>query len=170
MDFASQDLAGMTFPEIAVWKTVKLGLHKSPDEYRKALKKADCKISFWADSILDGISCSQQETEVDLVIPSVEELCFVDGAYHDAVCAKGIEMGLELCPAEVGPALRLSYKDQPRGELLSIAMEAITDSDGYSVIFSVFRDVDPLWLDGSLGPPEFFWRANVRFVFLRRRS
>ena len=61
---------------------------------------------------------------------SVKELGFNDGAYYKDICTKALELGLELCPAEVGPALRLVYKDQSRGEWLRIAMEAITGSDG----------------------------------------
>ena len=59
------------------------------------------------------------------------------------------------------------YKDQPRGEWLRIAMEAITGSDGDRFILAV-RVNDGVWLDGDYGHPEFFWEADGRFVFLRR--
>ncbi|MDE2021753.1 MAG: hypothetical protein KGI71_02415 [Patescibacteria group bacterium] len=155
--------------DMTVWKTIKLGTCKSPDEYRKALKKAGRRIGDWGNDILGKTDCAQEETEVDLVVLSVKELGFENGAQYKDICAKGVEMGLELCHAEVGPALRLAYGDQPRGEWLRIAMEAITDSDGNRDIFAVGHDIDRLWLYGNYGHPESFWNADYRFVFLRRK-
>jgi hypothetical protein len=64
-----------------------------------------------------GLDVSVKETSI----------CIVDdtGSY---ACA--LELGLELCPAEVGPVLRLAYKDQPLSGWLIIAMNVITVSVG----------------------------------------
>ena len=62
------------------------------------------------------------------MVLSVLELGFYRSAKYKDLCAKAPELGLQLCAAEVGPALRLSYQDQPGGERLRIAMKAITDS------------------------------------------
>ena len=78
------------------------------------------------------------------------------------------ELGLELCPAEVGPQLRLQYADQPRGEWLLIAMEPITDSVGDPRIFDVELGDFGRWLDGLCGDPDGFWFGSGRFVFVRR--
>ena len=155
--------------KLSVLKTIKLGACKTPDEYRKALEEAAYRIGDWGNDILDKTACAQEETEVDLVALSVKELGFNDGAYYKDICTKALELGFELCPAEVGPALRLVYKDQSRGEWLRIAMEAITGSDGDRFIFAVHVN-DGLWLDGDCGRPEFFWEADGRFVFLRRKA
>ncbi len=37
-------------------------------------------------------------------------------------------VGLGLCPAEVGPQLRLDYGNQPLGEALDIAMEPVAET------------------------------------------
>ena len=152
--------------KFAIWRTIKLGTCKTPDEYRTALKKARYRIGDWGNDILGKTSCSQDETKVDLVVLSIKELGFNKGAYYESICAKTLQLGLELCPAEVGPALRLSYKEQPRGEWLHIAMEAITDSDGDPRIFAVIYDSGKLWLDADDGYPEIFWGADDRFVFV----
>jgi hypothetical protein len=155
--------------EMPVWKTVKLGLHKSPDDYRAAIKKAKQKIGDWGDDILGRITCSQEETEVDLVVLSVGDLGFKDGARYADICAKAVELGLELCPAEVGPALRLQYPDQPRGEWVLVAIEAITDRYGDRNIFDVAHVSGELWLRGDSGHPDSFWVADDRFAFVRRK-
>jgi hypothetical protein len=157
--------------DFAIWKTAKLGTCKTADDYRKALKKARYGINIWANEILNkaAFTFTQQETEVDLVVLSVGELGFKDGAHYNDICARAVEMGLELCPAEVGPTLRLAYADQPKNECLRIATEAIIDSDGYLFIFAVEHVDGELWLRGYFGHPASFWYAVHRFVFVRRK-
>jgi hypothetical protein len=104
--------------KLSVLKTIKLGACKTSEEYRKALEEAAYRVGDWGNDILGKTACAQEETEVDLVAPSVKELGFNDGAYYKEICTKALELGLELCAAEVGPALRLVYKDQSRGEWL----------------------------------------------------
>jgi hypothetical protein len=163
-----QDLKPRTPPDFPIWKTVKLGMCKSPDEYRKAFKQARISIGDWGNDILDRISCSQQEVEVNLAVPSVFELGFNRRAKFKDLCAKALELGLQLCPAEVGPALRLSYKDQPGDERLRIAMNAITDSYGYyDSIFEVMHEEGELWLGGNCGEPDICRSVRSRFVFVR---
>lgn len=156
-----------TFP---VWKTVKLGLHKTAGEYGKAVKSAR-RVSDWANDILGQpqFTCVAEETDADLVVLSVAELGFKDGSRYDAICARAKELGLDLCPAEVGPVLRLAYADQPYGEWLIIAMEAIAGSSGDRRVFAVEHGSGGFWLHGDNGRPGYFWRASRRFVFLRRK-
>jgi len=164
-------LVPATKRELKVWKTVKLGVHKTADGYREALKKAGRKIGDWANDILGKpqFTCAQEETDVDLVMLTVAELGFKDGARYADICARALSWGLELCPAEVGPALRLQYGDQPRDEWVRVGMEAITDSDGYLSIFAVFCGNVGLWLDGFDGHPDSVCSAVNRFVFVRRK-
>ncbi len=153
-----------------VWKTITLGAHQSPAEYRQALKASGCRIGDYADQILDKVKVSETETHVDLVVKTVAELDFKNGARRDAIYARAEELGLELCPAEVGPALRLAYQDQPYGEWLRIAMEPISASDSNLLVFGVVHDGDGRWLDGNYGIPGSFWRAGSRWVFVASRK
>ena len=161
-----------TTQDFPIWKTIKLGMCKSPDEYRKEFKQARISIGDWGNHILDRISCLQDEIEVNLVVLSVFELGFNRSAKYKDLCAKALELGLQLCPAEVGPALRLSYKDQPGGERLRIAMKAITDSYCDSIFEVVHEeelvyDEDELWLGGNCGVPDICRSVRSRFVFVR---
>ena len=154
-----------------VWKTIKLGTHKNVDTLKKALTEASFRIGDWANDILgkEAFKIAATEEEIDLVTVTVAELGFKDGAKYSAICERGLQLGLELCPNEVGPQLRLQYKDQPKGEWLRIAMEAITDSDGYLFIFAVGYDRGELWLFGYFGHPGRVYFADDRFVFVRRK-
>lgn len=174
---ADKFLAGelvVSFPA-RVWKTwrkVKLGTGlKTVDDFRKAIKQAGMKIGDWGNDILGKpvFTVSPEEVEVDLINVSVAELGFKDGATYKDICVRARELGLELCPNEVGPQLRLQYKDQPKGEWLLVAMEAISGSLGRLRVFGVGHDGGVRWFCGDDGHPDGFWRADDRFLFLRRK-
>ena len=154
------------------WKTIKLGTGlKSADNFRVTIKQVGMRISGWANDILgkSAFETSPCEGEIELVVASVAELGFKDGATLKNIYLRAKELGLDICPPEVGPQLRLQYTDQPNGEWLVIAMEPITDSDGYLSLFIVAHDDDERWLGASHGNPGRFWLGSYRFVFLRRK-
>jgi len=177
MDGVRRFLSGDTIVTVAervfpAWKTITLGTSlRTADEFRGALKSNGFHIGDWGNDILDkpAFTTAPKETEVDLVVVSVAELGFKNGATRLEIYERSQELGLELCPAEVGPQLRLQYKDQPRGEWLLIGMEPITDSDGHPSVFSVECGDDGLWLGGNHGHPGSFWPCPNRWVFLRRK-
>jgi hypothetical protein len=71
---------------------------------------------------------------------------------------RGNQKGLELCPPDVGPQLRLDYSDQPPGECVYVAMKPITTSDGEPRIFVVAHNSDGLSLDAVRARPDDKWR------------
>ncbi len=159
-------------PEFKVFKTIKLGTAlKTAEDFRRALKKSGFRTTDWGNDILDNsvFAVVAEETEVDLVVVSVAEMGFRDRACRRDIYKKAQKLGLEICPPEVGPQLRLQYKNQPRDEWLLVAMEFITDSGGDLRGFSVGHDGLGLWLDGRYGGPGDFWRGHVRWVFVRRK-
>ncbi|MEN9881527.1 MAG: hypothetical protein RLZZ308_710 [Candidatus Parcubacteria bacterium] len=154
------------------WKTIKLGNGlQTADDFRKAVKSAGMKIDDWANDILGkpAFTATTSKTEVELVVASVAELGFKDGATRKDIYVRAQEFGLDLCPPEVGPYLRLQYTDQPKGEWLIIAMEPITDLDGNLSLFFVTHDGGERWLSAVNGYPHSFWSGYHRFVFLRRK-
>ena len=154
-----------------VWKTITLGLHESSGGYRKALRSHKCQVSNWACTILDDptFTCATQALEVDLVIVFVARLGFRGGASLSDIYTRAQERGLELCPPEVGPALRLAYKNQQHGEQLTIAMNAIGDRSDISRVFRIERGEYP-WLHSVLGATHLYWRSDDRFVFVKPRK
>jgi hypothetical protein len=83
------------------------------------------------------------------------------------IYARAVSLGFELCPAEVGPALRLQYLDQPLGEFLLIAMNPVARYTGELVRFSLASAGVGLLLDGNIGDPGTTVPGAVRFVFVR---
>lgn len=148
---------------------IKLGSHENAAALRKALQASGCRIGKWGNDILDQVTVSPTQTEVDLVVVTAANLYFKDGATRMGIYERAMALGLDLCPHEVGPQLRLQYQDQPQNEWLYIAMEPILDSDGYRGIFRVGHEHGELWLDGNFGNPHNFWHSFSSWVFLRRR-
>src|SRR5262245_27441719 len=79
-------------------------------------------------------------------------------------------LGFELCPAEVGPALRLNYLDQPLGEFLHIAMKPVARYTGELVTFVVGGGGAGLLLVGANGDPDVMQPGPLQFVFVRPRG
>ena len=163
-----------------IWKTIQLGGYKDADAFRKAIKQAKMKISDYADDILGkpAFKVSSEKIEIILARKTVTELGFSNGATYKTICESvvgkttiidGVEYEITLCPNEVGPQLRLQYANQPKGEWLRIAMEAITDSSGDRRLFRVEQSVDGLWLDCSNGNGDNFWDGYYAFVFCLRK-
>lgn len=157
----------LAIAECPLWKTIKLGTH-SVDELRQALIKADFKVGVWADDILGWISIAPEPTEVELVVVTVAGLGFHDGATRQEIYEKALSLGLHVCPSEVGPQLRLQYPDQPRHELLLVAMKPISDSNGRVIVFRVEHTSGSLWVNASYCAPVRFWSGNNRWVFCRK--
>ena len=158
--------------DLKIFKTINLrtGL-KTADDFRKSLRDSGNKVSSGANGILgnSAFTVAVKKIKIDLAIKSVDELGFKDGATRQRIYGRANELGLDLCPAEVGPQLRLQYKDQPEEEHLIVAMNPIADSGGALELFSVKRNDSGLWLDGYFFNPGNIWYAHYRFVFARRK-
>ncbi len=158
-------------PAFKTWKVIKLGVRKNTKEYRKAIKAKEQKISIWANNILGkpAFNVSATEKEISLVNLSVVELGFKNGATYRGICERAKNLGLDLCPAEVGPALREQYTDQLKDECVIVAMEPIIVSGDGLNIFSVGRGEGDAWLDIYCGTPCNFFAGFYRFVFRLRK-
>ncbi len=160
-----------------VWKTVKLGTWSLSKQGRlsklkNAIKKAGFKISAWTDDVLNNITLRIIKTEVDLILVSVRELGFKDGAGYKEICHKALEFNLDLCPAEVGLQLRLQYPNQPKDECIRVAMEPIkcSDFDLRILKLAMRHDGDELGLFVDSGFPDCYCPADDHFVFIRRKK
>ena len=117
-----------------------------------------------------NFSTSKRLESLDLVELRVGDLGFLGGATTQDIYYRARKLGLQLCPAEVGPHYRLTHLDQTLNAWKYIAMEPITGSDGGPGVFRVGRSADGLWLGDYWAYPGIRWDAGGRFVFFRSRK
>jgi hypothetical protein len=166
--------------DFAIWKTIKLGVFVTAMAYTSALRRGEfLHADERCQRILRKVRCAQKETELDLVLLKLEDILTVYNfdkpfANIEDICTGGLILGLRLCPAEVGPALRLAYREKPQEyPWLFIAMECIRDPiDHYPRIFCVSGHNEKLWLEERLSPSRSIWTTErpERFVFVKPRK
>jgi hypothetical protein len=151
-----------------VWRTITLGSYKGVDAYRDALDIAKIKIGDSADEVLGrpAFPYARTQTGVELAVLSAADLGVEsDRASLAEVYQRARQAGLELCPAEVGPQLRLDYRNQPLGEALDIAMDPVATYGGEPTILTLANWGTGLLLIGRDGRPESTVFRKSRFVF-----
>ena len=156
-----------SFPEGKIRKFETTIGGKTAEQLERELKEKKINISGNAEYMVksEKFSTLNNQEQITLVRLKVRDLGFKNGATTDEIYIKAKELGLELCPAEVGPNLRLQYMDQPSGEWLYIAMKQITGRGGGPDVFGLGRDDVGLWLDDSWAKPGSRWFPGRGFVF-----
>ena len=166
-------LGGKTTAEIAIWQTATLGTYKTIDALRDALDAKRIHIGDRADEILgrSAFNLSKIRRDARLVVLAVSELGFEEeGASPVDIYARARQRGFELCPAELGPQLRLQYLNQPLGEFLHIAMAPIALYGGEPADFTVANGGARLILIAGYAGPNFIMPSTMRFVSIGRAS
>jgi hypothetical protein len=153
---------------------------KDADGFRKSMRDKGIHIGRYADDALNNPAfiVATKETKLKLVIRSVLELGFKKGANLEQIYARAKQLGLDICPAEVGPQLRLQYIYQPGDEWLVIAMEPIIEKDGRPGVFAVINNTNNpkrimglglymLCVFNSEDGKDDKWGPNDHFAFRR---
>jgi len=153
-------------PAWPTWKTIHLGTHKSAKDLRQALVDDEyIRVTPEGDDLLKQVKVASKPTEVDIVVVTVAELGFPNGANRAQIYKKALSLGLRLCPAEVGPQLRLQYMDQPIWEYIIVGMEPMTFFDGRLWVFGVVNGPIGRGLYSYDGFASRFWSGRYRWVF-----
>lgn len=144
---------------------------KSEGELEKELAQRDIQISGYARDMMrnKAFTTFKDPTTIRLVRLPVRDLDTEKDRLTTAeVFRAADELGLDKCPAEVGPHYRIQYADQPMHEWLYMGMEPIADSDGGPRVFHLERYDDGLWLDDRFTAPSYEWGPAYGFVFSLR--
>ena len=107
----------------------------------------------------------RMKSDLELVLLSAADLGVESESSLADVYKRARQVGLELCPAEVGPQLRLDYRNQPLGEALDIAMEPVATYSGDPTILTLVNWGTGLVLIGRDGRSESRVNRISRFVF-----
>ncbi|MEK9175711.1 MAG: hypothetical protein AAB795_03950 [Patescibacteria group bacterium] len=158
-----------SFPEGKIQKMIAEIGGKTADQLIQELKDKHINISKNAEHMLHSKDFT--------TLPSTEQAIFIRLHIKDLGCKKEYptteeiyeraeELGLELCPAETGPQLRLQ---SPTTNWMLVAMKQITDRDGYPDVFNLHRDANGLWLDDNWAESTDKWLPDNEFVFRFRK-
>ena len=139
----------------------------SPKSAEEAMERKNIYRSDWGKDILYKTEFSQEKQNYDLVRFTVSQLGFPSGATTQEIYDKAEKLGLELCPAEVGPHLRLQY---PGKEWMLIAMKQITGRRDCPCVFTLDTGGAQLGLYGYGAEPGHRWDADDKFVFRFRKK
>lgn len=114
------------------------------------------------------------------VVVTVAELGLSDGGTFDAIVARAAERGLQLCPLELAPHLRLALLDQPEGAIgrpvtehrappgsLTVASAPLCDDEAVPKGFYLRRIEGVLWLRGYQSWSGHVWNSDDVFVFVK---
>jgi hypothetical protein len=130
----------------------------------------------------DKFTTSDTKYSLQTVELNVGGIGFPDGATTAQIFKRAIELGLELCPLELGPHLRLEFLNQPEGYSgntlqrhqapsgsITIASEILTEDDDFPKGFYLRRINGVLWLRGYIADHLHVWNPDDHFIFCQTK-
>jgi hypothetical protein len=109
---------------------------------------------------------------------TVQDLDFPQGATTAEIVERANALGLGLCPIELGPHLRLQYRDQAEGYWgqpqrihqapsgsLTIISEPLSEEEDFPKGFYLRRIQGVLWLRGYRSGAEHVWEPDDHLIF-----
>jgi hypothetical protein len=125
----------------------------------------------------DRFTVADKKYTLTTIELTVSNLGFSEGATTIQIFYRAKQLGLELCPLEVGPYLRIQYLDQPEGYLgksqqnqapygsITIASEILNEDINFPKGFYLRRIKGELWIRGYVADEQHVWGPNDHFVF-----
>ncbi len=130
----------------------------------RAFKRAGITMDGKASDLLHhpAFSISTKAVPTRVVELSVKGL-FEHGVRIEKLFKRAVELGLQLCPPEVGPEYLLTLCGQPEERRLLVAMEAVTNKSAWREVFYLlnFQDSTQLITEEGLD----FMEPRVNFLF-----
>ncbi len=128
----------------------------------------------------DKFTTSHIKHSLHTVELTVSNLGFPNGTTTSQLYKRAAELGLTLCPIELGPYLRLAFTDQPEEYSenllkrkqaplgsITIASEILTENDNFPKGFYLRKINGTLWLRGYIADQLHIWNPHDHFIFCR---
>lgn len=160
----------ISFPEREIRKyKIKIG-GKTSNQLKKELNEEYIYYSKEIDNMMKSqdFIISENIENINLIRLTIDDLNLQEGATVEEIYRRAEELGLELCPSETGPHLRLQYLGK---EPISIGMKPIMGTDGDLNIFTLDSSGgnEDLILRFETANPARRWRGGY-FVFRLPKS
>lgn len=149
-----------------VWTNLYLGTFADVDAYISTFIRNRLRTTPEAVQMLRMINYASKERLIKLFCLSIADLdIHVNGCVTlKDVLARAEELGFELCPPEVGPALAINRRGDTQGYTLQIMMKGIELGGEDSKRFSI-RDG---WLETSSCKSNIVVGCSDKFIFTRK--
>jgi hypothetical protein len=138
----------------------------SKEQLLAALSQKNMLVSEYAEKLMksEDFQITPNKEHINLISLAVGNLGFLQGATTDEIYTKALSLGLKLCPAEVGPQLRIDYTGK---DWMYIGMQQIISSEaGGDVFCLVVNEIeDRLELGAVDGSPNRIWNSDFNVVF-----
>ncbi len=142
--------------------------NKTNEQLWDELRQRGIRLSPYVEDMFKSPNFATQEAikDIELIRLRVKDLGIPgDFPTTEQIYTHIKGLGLELCPAEVGPYYRLQYINQPEDEELYIAMQPITCRRGIPYIFGVYNSMGGKWLYGDKIYPTSEWGEDTNMLF-----
>ncbi len=127
------------------WRTIQIGLPREgfsgKDDFFRLFEEQEmpCYSSAKQAIASEDFTMHRARHDIELVMVTPAELGMKRFLSGDTLWQYAREHGLDLCPQEVGPWLRLQYTDQPEDEQLYIAMKPLCCGVTGSGVFALYN-------------------------------
>ena len=167
----------------AITRTIEIGDLTKLQLIQK-LQQQSISLNEYAEILLsnDRFTTSKTKYNLETVELTIRNLGFPEGATMPQIFKRAKELGLDLCPLELGPHLRLKYLDQPEGSTgnfsqrqapsgsITIASEIISEDDDFPKGFYLRKINGVLWLRGYIADYLHVWKTEDHFIFCQRKD
>ena len=162
-------LTAKVFP---TWTTIHLGTWKDVRTAFRAMQRARVRVDGYAREMIENwkFTLTAQLERIELVKVRTFDLDCPACATFRQIYEAALRCQLILCSADVGPQLRVQYRESAPGiDPLRVAMSSLPDARSeHFRIFSVERPDDSgYWLKGVQCDEDYVWPADTRWVFRR---
>jgi hypothetical protein len=130
-----------------------------------------------------GFTTAGEVSTIETVELAVADLAGPAGADMATILERADTRGLAPCPLELGPHLRLQYRDQPEGQAgeaptrhrappgsITVVSLPLSDDEDVPKGFYLRRIGGALWLRGYRSGAQHVWSAHDRLLFRTRRA